>query len=256
MAWALMGVVAIVAWGVALVPPAVWLREVRPRPAHAALGLAVGTAIWATGFVTQELWAPMARVTFGVVAWTLGLLFDQTVVDPARLVVGTSAFKVRITAQCSGYEGVGLILAFLGIYLWLFRRDLRFPAAFLLLPIGAITIWVANAIRIVALIAIGNAGWPAVATGGFHSQAGWIAFLAIALGFVALTSHSHAFASSAVAPRRATDSTIALLAPFVAITATAMVTGAFSAGGGWARAKLAHASSAVAGTRKCMSGDF
>lgn len=234
--WIVSGVIAVLAWAVALFPPSVWRTVVRPRPAPAALGLLAGTGIWASGFVTQEFWAPMARMTFGVVAWTLGLVYSEVVVDPVALIVGTPGFRVTITPQCSGYEGIGLIIAFLSIYLWLFRRDLRFPAALLLLPIGAVTIWVINAIRIVALIAIGAAGWPDVATGGFHSQAGWIAFNLIALGFVAMTFYSQYFSAVDVreaVPARVTDSTIALLAPFVAITATAMVTGAFSDGFDW-----------------------
>ena len=35
------------------------------------------------------------------------------------------------------------------------------------------------------LIAIGALGHPSVAVGGFHSQAGWIAFNAVGLGLVA-----------------------------------------------------------------------
>src|SRR6185503_5070282 len=87
--------------------------------------------------------------------------------------------------ECSGYEGLGLILAFLSIYLFLFRKDLRFPGALLLLPLGAVTIWILNAVRIIALVVIGTSGWREIATGGFHSQAGWLVFNAVGLGFVA-----------------------------------------------------------------------
>jgi exosortase E/protease (VPEID-CTERM system) len=119
--------------------------------------------------------------------------------------------------------------------LWLFRRELRFPAAFLLLPIGVATIWIANALRIVLLIAIGTAGWPAVALGGFHSQAGWISFSLIAIGLVALALRSRWFVAEAArdGASRPADATVAWLAPFVAVTATAMVTGAFAAGIDW-----------------------
>ena len=137
--------------------------------------------------MTEQFWQPIARYTFNVVAWMLALIYPRIVNDPARLVIGTPSFKVMITPQCSGYEGIGLILAFLGIYLWLFRKDLRFPGALVILPLGAATIWVVNSLRIVALVVIGTSGWPAIAKGGFHSQAGWIAFNAVALGFVAIT---------------------------------------------------------------------
>jgi len=48
-------------------------------------------------------------------------------------VVGTDSFAVEIAWQCSGYEGIGLVWAFLGAYIWFFRRQLRFPQAWLLL---------------------------------------------------------------------------------------------------------------------------
>jgi exosortase/archaeosortase family protein len=65
-------------------------------------------------------------------------------------------FKVRISPECSGYEGIGLILAFLSVYLWILAPRSRFPGALLLLPLGAAAIWIINAVRIVLLIAIGT----------------------------------------------------------------------------------------------------
>jgi exosortase E/protease (VPEID-CTERM system) len=173
-----------------------------------------------------------------VVQWLLGFLYPATLSDPAKLVVGTPTFKVFISPQCSGYEGIGLILAFLGVYLWLYRDDLRFPGALVLLPLGAATIWMVNALRIVALIVIGTSGWPAIAKGGFHSQAGWLAFNGVALSFVALTIRGRYFQRAAPLLSRSTatgepDQTAAYLGPFVAITGTAMMTGAVSAGFDW-----------------------
>ena len=236
LAWLLAGSVTLVAWSLALFPPAVWRAVATHERLSLGCGLLVGGGVWATGFLTEQFWQPLARYTFNVVAWMLALIYPRIVNDPARLVIGTPTFKVMITPQCSGYEGVGLILAFLGIYLWLFRKDLRFPGALVLLPLGAATIWVVNSVRIVALVVIGTSGWPAIAAGGFHSQAGWIAFNAVALGFVALTMRGRYFMSSA--PVQAPDSkeadpTTAYLMPFLAITATAMLTSALSAGFEW-----------------------
>ena len=49
------------------------------------------------------------------------------------------------------------------------------------LPIGILVIWVANTVRIAALIALGTLVSPTIARGSFHSQAGWIAFSLIAM---------------------------------------------------------------------------
>ena len=106
----------------------------------------------------------------------------------------------------------------------------------MLLPIGAVTIWVVNALRIVALIAIGTSGFRAVALGGFHSQAGWIAFNVIALAFVGVTMRAGLFQQTRKEDRGVEPvdtATAAYLGPFAAMTATAMLTGALSAGFDW-----------------------
>ena len=52
-------------------------------------GLLVGGGVWATGFLTEQFWQPLARYTFNVVAWMLALIYPRIVNDPARLVIGT-----------------------------------------------------------------------------------------------------------------------------------------------------------------------
>ena len=117
----------------------------------------------------------------------------------------------------------------------LFHRHLRFPHVLILFPVGVVLIWLANGVRIALLIAIGSAGAEAVAVGGFHSQAGWLAFNALALGFVALTTRVRFFrvdaAGAAAAPSRCPlDPTVAYLAPWLTILAVTQVLGAFTAG--------------------------
>ena len=202
--WLLTGGVTLAAWGLALLPRERWLGAARQRQAVLYWGVAAGTVAWICGFLTEAFWPPLARYTFNLVAWTLRLIYPEVVSDPARFVIGTPAFKVMISQECSGYEGVGLILGFLTIYLWLFRRDLRFPGALALLPLGAAAIWILNAARVVALIIIGTSGWRAVALGGFHSQAGWLAFNAVGLGFVALANQGRYFMAP-VEPVRSDD---------------------------------------------------
>ena len=72
----------------------------------------------------------------------------------------------------------------LGGYLWWFRQIHRFPQSFLLFPIGIGIIWLANAVRITALILVGIWIDPKIAVDGFHSQAGWISFLVVGLGTI------------------------------------------------------------------------
>jgi exosortase E/protease (VPEID-CTERM system) len=234
-AWFLIGVTTLGSWAIALAgrQPAALSARANRTVAGVAVGLAA--LAWLGGFLSEALWRTVASYTFTVVAAILSVVYDDVVSRPERLVLGTKAFRVAIAPSCSGLEGVGLLTAFLGIYLWLFRRELRFPAALMLLPIGAISIWFLNALRIVVLIAIGTSGWKDVALGGFHSQAGWLVFNAVGLGFVALVNRRGLFMKTHQLPRSqpVEDTTAAYLAPFMAVLAIGMITGAFSSGLDW-----------------------
>jgi exosortase E/protease (VPEID-CTERM system) len=230
--WFAAGGLTLATWGLAWLSGRTWLAAARAGRWGLLIGFGVGCAAWAAGALAQDLWRPLARYTFTTVAWILRGLYSDIVSDPTTLVVGTRRFKVTIAPSCSGYEGVGLIVAFLGVYLWLSRKTLRFPHALMLLPLGAAAVWILNAVRIATLVVIGTSGWRDVALGGFHSQAGWLAFNAVGLGLVAITIRGGYFATAeprAVAGQTS-DKTAAYLAPFMAILATSMITGALSAG--------------------------
>jgi len=233
-AWSMCVVVSISTWALALFPARHWRDLAIGFRTPLALGVAGGTAVWLVGILSEKLWTRLAGYTFSLVAAVLRLVYPDVVSRPEVLAVGTSRFRVVIAPDCSGYEGIGLILAFLGIYLFAFRKDLRFPAALILLPLGAASIWLLNAIRIVGLIALGTAGWRQVALGGFHSQAGWLLFNALALTMVVAINRGGYFLKvarvHAATDTSGPDSTTALLGPFVAMLAAATVTSAFSSG--------------------------
>ena len=88
------------------------------------------------------------------------LVCPGVVVNSQTMILGTPRFSVEIAPWCSGIEGVGLILAFGVLWLVAFRRECRFPQSLVLLPLGAALIFVLNAVRIAALILIGDAGAP------------------------------------------------------------------------------------------------
>jgi exosortase E/protease (VPEID-CTERM system) len=145
---------------------------------------------------------------------------------------------VIINPECSGFEGVGLMLVFTVVWLWFFHRECRFPQALLFIPVGLFVMWFLNSVRIAALVLIGNAGAPGVAMGGFHSQAGWIAFNAAALGLsLGLRRIPWVTATapqiSSVEDRIADNPTAWYLTPFLTIVAAAMVTRAAADGFEW-----------------------
>lgn len=184
-AWLMTGAATLVFWVATMLPPGLWPRLAHRLSVPLLAGLAVGIVAWVAGRLTDQLWRPLSSATLRLVRALLGLATGEIVCRPADYVIGARGFSVQIAPECSGYEGIGLIWALLGAYLWLYRRTLRFPHAFLLLPLGTAAIWLANAARITILIAIGTWGSRDVALGGFRSQAGWIAFNAVSPGLIA-----------------------------------------------------------------------
>ena len=237
--WALTGGLSLATWLAALAPVRFWFEWWRAKNALLiAASLSIGVAVNFVSLYTRELWIPLSDLTLVVCERLLALVSDDVVCDPARRVLGAGGFRVQIAPECSGYEGIGLVVAAFALLVILFRQELRFPQALVLLPIGIVAIWLSNAVRIVALILIGAHGWPEVAVNGFHSQAGWILFVAITLAMSALALRSPWFAkhnpplAEAGAPVAPSNSS-AYLMPLLAMIAAAMVTGLVSAGFEW-----------------------
>jgi exosortase E/protease (VPEID-CTERM system) len=236
--WLITGISAIALAAFALLPAELWSQLLRATGSLWAAALLVVAAACVIGNYARLLWHPATQLTYALVRLFLTPFVSGIVADPATMLLGTPTFAVTIAPECSGFEGVGLILAFTACWLWFFRRECRFPRAFLLIPAGVIAIYLLNAIRIAALILIGNAGAPNVALGGFHSQAGWIAFNVVALGLsfsaTRLPWLMNTPAAALPAQARTTqNSATPWLLPFVSILAVGMLTTAVSADMEW-----------------------
>ncbi len=126
----------------------------------------------------------LQAATFRGVKFLLGLFYPDVFRDSTHFTVGTRGFFVVIADQCSGVEGLALILSLTVGWILYTRRELRLGRAMLLVPISLLLSWLLNLARIAGLIALGDAGYRKVAMVGFHSQAGWILFNCVALGFL------------------------------------------------------------------------
>jgi exosortase E/protease (VPEID-CTERM system) len=231
-AWLAAGLLAIVLAATSLIPAAHWLLLFRGTAKiwFCAVGVAVLACV--IGSAGHVFWIPAASTTFTLVRILLSLFLPHVDADPAARSIGTPAFHVEIAPACSGLEGMGLMLVFTAAWLWLFRKEFRFPHALLLIPAGLATMFVLNVARIAALILIGNAGAASVAAGGFHSQAGWIAFTAVALAFPVVAGRiSWIGAAQGARPQAEAaqeNPTARYVLPFLAILAAAMISRAFS----------------------------
>ncbi len=200
-AWHLVAVAATLALFATFAPAAVWigvLRQAGGLPIFAVLPAAAAVAAIK---LSQMLWAPAAQITFRLVNLMLKPMLPGLQSDPVSRVLVTGSFAVQIAEVCSGLEGVGLMLAFCTAWLWFFRREYRFPQALVVIPVGVLAVFLLNAVRIAVLILIGDAGYERVATVGFHSQAGWIAFNLAAFG-IAILAHTNPWVSRVAAERR------------------------------------------------------
>jgi exosortase E/protease (VPEID-CTERM system) len=189
----------------------------------------------------------MQAATFRGVKLLLGLFYTDVFRDSTHYMVGTRAFAVVIADQCSGVEGLALMLSLTVGWLLYARRELRLSRALVLVPLSLLLSWLLNLVRLAALIAIGNAGYPDVALGGFHSQAGWILFSCVALAFLLTVDNVAWFRQSAPAlaevpspapqvsssPLAASNLAAVYLLPWLAVLAAGLLAQAASGGFEW-----------------------
>ncbi len=235
--WACWGLAVAVTAGYTVLPPTAW-REWIQRTGSLWLLAATGSglACW-LGSLVRLLWEPVTATTFGIVKFLLSLVVQQLIVQPQNMRVGTAKFTVVVNPECSGIEGIGLFLIFGVLWLILFRDELRFPHALALLPVGIVALYLLNALRITALVLIGDAGWKDIAARGFHSQAGWISFNCVAFALL-LGARRIAWISATVVPldREAAVGeypAAPYLIPFLAILAAGILSGAMTAHFEW-----------------------
>ena len=231
-----MGFAAALALFAAAAPLRSWYQVLRQTGALPAYSLVPAAGALLAFKASQLLWEPAAALTFKLVLWIARPFSASLVADSSTLTLLTTNFSVHISEVCSGLEGVGLMLVFCTAWLWYFRREYIFPRALIILPIAVLLIFLLNAVRIAAIVLIGAAGHQDIASVGFHSQAGWIAFNLAAFGVAFGAKHS-AWLNRSVRDARhvqdaapARDATAAYLVPLLAILATGMVTHALSAG--------------------------
>ena len=239
--WLLAGVCGIVLGAFAFMPRLLWARIIHDTGHLWAYTLLAVVFACVAGGYSQVFWLPSSRLTYALVKSLLSLFVSGIVANPVTMHLGTSKFAVEIAPECSGYEGAGLILAFGVVWLWFFRDECRFPRALILIPAGVVIMYLLNAARITGLILIGDAGATRIALGGFHSQAGWIAFNAVALGFSFaarrlpwLTTTGHVGTTVAPPSKESADNPAATyLLPFLSILAVGTLTAAASGDFQW-----------------------
>ncbi len=225
-AWMGAACATLILWLGALAPPSLWRAELSRSKHIVALATVVGAAAWWAGLLAEGLWEVLAGATFRVSSELLSLLYSGVQSVAQTRTIRVEGFGVQIAPECSGLEGMGLFVVFMAAYLWFFRDRHRVLRSLLLLPIGVLALWVLNAARIAALVVVGVEISPTIAVQGFHSQAGWIIFTAVALAMVFTAGRIPFFLRDSARVDDATPSpTPSYLIPVLALLAATMFTG-------------------------------
>ncbi len=179
----------------------------------------------------------MVNLTLGFSASLLSLIHPDIIVITETATLALGDFDVQVSPECAGYEGMALITAFLTLYLWLFKEELRFPRVLLLFPIGIAAMWIFNVLRIATLVSIGGTYSAEIAIIGFHSNAGWIAFILVALGLIGVMHRVSFFTTRSAVERSEVPESArmasALLVPLMVLLAATLITSAASSGFDW-----------------------
>ena len=201
--------------------------------------IAMGLATPYLATLIRPAWRQLdwvADATFTAVAFLIGVMNYDVETYPNEKIIGADDFYIGVAPVCSGIEGMALVTLFVTIYLALFRKDLRFPRALLLYPIGLAASAAFNVIRITVLLMIGFNGNPELAVGGFHSHAGWLMFTLVSIGIIALAQNVPGLQKSHVVEKRdATplpplrhDPIAAHILPFAVFMLSALFVSAFA----------------------------
>jgi exosortase E/protease (VPEID-CTERM system) len=184
----------------------------------------IGAGAWLAGQGSTLFWWPLGPWTLYAVEFLLKAVLADVVFVPAEALIGSPVFQVIVDPVCSGLEGLGLMTVFVSAYLLLARRQLRFPGALLLLPLGLAASLVANVARLAALVLVGTWISPEVASEGFHARAGWLFFSVLTLSLVVMARRLRFFAreQGTVGLRHPTA---AYLLPFLTLLTVSLITG-------------------------------
>ncbi len=217
----------------ALASSRLWLHWYSSARTGIAIGASFGFAVWIVKFLVRSVWWSADGATLYGSYLILWLFGQHPTIGMRHHLLGVSGFKVVVTSQCAGLEGVALVALLTGLYLWLWRKELRFPAVLVLIPIGIAASWLLNMGRIAALVVL----WvhhPTFARKVFHSVAGWALFNLIGVGIIAASNGLDVFRADRAegvhdVPSVAHDGIPAgaYLLPLVVIIAAGMLTRPF-----------------------------
>jgi exosortase E/protease (VPEID-CTERM system) len=179
--WLLLVALVFISWCFVVADHKGWHRFLATEWPLLLLALGSGFAIYLLSDASARYWLTMSDFTLQMTAIVLTVVYDVIILDIAHNIIGARDFWVTVDQACSGIEGMVVSLSITAMYLFLSRDFLKFPRALLLLPLACVLSAVFNVIRIALLVVIGAEWFPEIAVKGFHSVAGWVGTVLVAL---------------------------------------------------------------------------
>ncbi len=142
--------------------------------------------------------------------------------------INVDGFYALISPGCSGFEGMGMVGAMIGIFLYFERETLRLPQALLVIPLSIACSFLMNIVRLFLLFFIGSQFSAEFALNGFHSQIGWVFAAMQIFGWVYLVRRFSFFSAEKVAIHSVHESASArMLLPLCCTALAGLLTGFF-----------------------------
>ncbi len=227
--WLVLAILTALSWSFIIASGRNWKTFITTEYKSIVGAIFGGVLVVALGFYFQQFWGAMTELTLYSAKTLLALFYDEIIFDPSHRNLGINSFWVNIAPVCSGIEGAVLAVSIASFYLYLARHYLQFPHALVLIPLAIVISITLNIVRIAALIIIGAEVSPALAVGGFHSVAGWISAIFIALMIVFVFSHwnwiqcTQEKETKTATRYKDSDLAQAILIPFVASASISLV---------------------------------
>lgn len=179
--------------GILLLLPAGWRTEWSALTRLSAIGAVVLLTLLTQ---TKLIWLidgprmVIEDTTVRLSLWLYGLFGTTnptiTLIDGTPL-MSVPEFAIRISPNCSGYQGMVSATVLLGAYCWLERGALHMGRAVWVIAAAVLGTFLLNGLRIALLFHVGVEYSAEVAVRGFHSHFGTLSvFLATAVGILVL----------------------------------------------------------------------
>jgi len=141
----------------------------------------VGVVYYFLILIFQNIWFPLSRFVAMTLYKVFSMSFDNTYINfdnPAGPRLGVNGFIVGISKDCSGIDSLLLFISLFVFLIVLNWKELNMKHMFVLFWIGLVGTILYNILRIYLLILVGVFISPEFAVDAFHSNIGWILFLA------------------------------------------------------------------------------